>query len=348
MKKVWRKSGNIFILGESSDLQDKLLPGIYRFSLDQFKNPFLENTADSFIFPHKVYGMEDKFIDRIKTTYGSTKGNMGILLNGTKGTGKTVTAKSICNMLNLPVILVTEKHDELIAYLNDFQQDVIVFIDEYEKYYNNYDNSLLTILDGVLSNNYRKFFILTTNDLHINRNLLQRPGRIRYIKTFSDLPMTTINEILDDLLKYPEHRDQCIKFISELSIITIDLIKSVIEEVNIHNESPYEFSDIFNTHSDEDFHYNIYKIIDGNPEPELFMEYVNMDIHPDKIKENTPLRLNNVYHGSVKAILPNNDLVVYKEIYDEEGDNIKGQEKMVFRITKNTSIHKLFRNPLAL
>ena len=328
-------------MGETSDQMEKLTPGVYRWGVDMREIPFLSKTADKFDFNHKIYGMETSFIDRVKKTYDETEGNMGILLNGTKGTGKTVTAKMIANMLNLPVILLTEKHDKIVPYLNDIQEDVVIFIDEYEKSYSNYDNTLLTILDGVLTTRHRKFFILTTNELHINTYLLQRPGRIRYIKTFTDLTLETINEVIDDLLKHKELKDPCIKFISELSIITIDLVKAVIEEVNIHHEDPAKFKDIFNVSSSTDTDYVLYKVDEAGVE-KLFMDFVNLQLPPEKLSEGAHLRVNGDHFGTIKAILPNKDLVVYKNVYDDDTDEITGQEKTIYRIKLPVSKHRAF------
>ena len=342
MHNVWIRTGNSYYMGETSDQMEKLDPGVYRWGVDVRDTPFLSKTADAFSFNHKIYGMEKEFIARVKKTYDATEGNMGVLLNGTKGTGKTVTAKQIANMLNLPVILLTDKHDKIVPYLNDIQEDVVVFIDEYEKSYSNYDNTLLTILDGVLTTKHRKFFILTTNELNINTYLLQRPGRIYYIKTFTDLSLETINEVIDDLLKYPELKESCIKFISELSIITIDLIKAILQEVNIHNEEPAKFKDIFNVSSSNDISYSLAKI-DENGAEKPFMDFVTLQLPPDKLSEGSYFRVNGENFGMIQAILPNRDFVVYKTIYDDDTDEITGQEKTIFRIKLPVStIHHSF------
>lgn len=344
--RVWIRTGNSYYMGEISDQMELLERGVYRWEIDPRENPYLSKTSDTFDLPSKVYGVENVFVERVKKTYEETDGTLGVLLNGTKGTGKTVTAKMICNLMEMPVIVITQRHDKIIPFLNDLQQDVIVFIDEYEKYYSNYDNTLLTILDGVLSTRYRKLFLLTTNELNINTYLLQRPGRVRYIKTFSDLTLETIEMVVNDLLKHPELKTQCIKFISELSIITMDLVKAVIQEVNIHKEDPALFKDIFNVTSSKDTHYMIYKV-DEKGEEKLFMDFATLQLPPEKLFEGSMFKINGDHMGTIKAILPNKDLLVYKNTYDEDTDEITGQEKTVFRIKMPTSIiHHSFRGGL--
>ena len=63
---------------------------------------------------------------------------------------------------------------------------------------------MLSIMDGATNSEHRRVFLLTTNSLYINDNLLQRPGRIRYLKTFKDLTPEIIEEIVDDFLIYKE------------------------------------------------------------------------------------------------------------------------------------------------
>lgn len=253
MENKWNRKGNAYIMGETSQQQDKLESKIYIVSYNQNIGLFLTQTDEDFKFPYKIYGKDNPFISRVLQTYKNTTANLGFILNGVKGGGKTVTAKLICNALKLPVIMVTENHDGISEYINRIQQDVIILIDEYEKIYGNYDSTILTLMDGVLSNEFRRTFMLTTNEMNVNANLLSRPGRIRYIKKYGDLDINTITEIVDDLLIHKDHKEETIKFIAMLEMITIDIVKSIVEEVNIHNESPQVFKDVFNVKPEENY-----------------------------------------------------------------------------------------------
>lgn len=46
--------------------------------------------------------------------------------------------------------------------------------------------------------------LLTTNNLYVNENLIGRPSRIRYKKTFGNLQPEVVQEYLDDNLKEQE------------------------------------------------------------------------------------------------------------------------------------------------
>lgn len=255
MKKGFVKIGNIYKLQDVSSVAP-LEKGIYVLAGDERGNLFLiEKDDKEFVFNFKVYGIERAFIERVKKTYYSTKGNMGILLNGIQGTGKTITGEIIANELNLPIILVTSKFPGANEFLASFEQDIVIFIDEYEKVYkgsiseddydyeeeankSNGDSSLLSLMSGIHTSNFRRFFILTTNKSWINENMLNRPGRLMFLKNFSDLKREQIEEIIDDVLVNKEFKDAIFTYMKPLKIITVDIVKAIVNLVNIFNAPP--------------------------------------------------------------------------------------------------------------
>lgn len=184
-----------------------------------------------------MYGLQNEFIDHVIKTYHATEGNLGIMLTGTKGTGKTVTAKELANKLNLPIIIVKDMGDHnqsMIEFLSGIEGDCILFLDEFEKNFSESDSTILQIMDGVYNSKYRKVFLLTTNAMTINENMVGRPSRIRYVKEFGNLDLKVVNEYLDDALQVPEARQDLLDFIDSLTISTIDILKTIVNEVNIH------------------------------------------------------------------------------------------------------------------
>jgi SpoVK/Ycf46/Vps4 family AAA+-type ATPase len=107
-------------------------------------------------------------------------------------------------------------------------------------------------MSGTYTTSFRRMFILTTNRLWINENLLNRPGRIRYKKNFSDLTRAQIQEILEDCLAEKEFEEEIIEFMKPLKLITVDIVKSIVSEVNIHKESPEICCKDFNLEFKED------------------------------------------------------------------------------------------------
>lgn len=251
-KQIWLQDGNVFSQGSATTVShpEGLPKGIYevKVSMTGF---YLSKIAESFTFDYKLYGLNQKFIDYVLRTYENTTGNLGVLLDGIKGTGKTVVAKELCNRLQLPVVLVqsmgSDTNSKLIKYLStsiDF--DCIFFFDEYEKEFKN-SSDVLSFMDGTYNSIYRRVFLLTTNELNVDPNLLGRPSRIRYKKSFSNLSEEVTREILNDILEDKTAIEKVIELTHSMNIITIDLIKAIATEINIHGvEALSDIKETFN------------------------------------------------------------------------------------------------------
>lgn len=250
-KQIWLQDGNVFSQGSATTVShpEGLPKGVYevKVSMTGF---YLSKIAESFTFDYKLYGLNQKFIDYVLKTYENTTGNLGVLLDGIKGTGKTVTAKELCNNLQLPVILVQsmgDSNDKLIKYLSTtINFDCIFFFDEYEKEFKD-SSDVLSFMDGTYNSIYRKIFLLTTNELKVDPNLLGRPSRIRYKKSFSNLSEEVTKEILNDILEDKTAIEKVIELTHSMNIITIDLIKAIATEINIHGvEALPDIKETFN------------------------------------------------------------------------------------------------------
>lgn len=251
-KQIWLQDGNVFSQGSATTVShpEGLPKGIYevKVSMTGF---YLSKIAESFTFDYKLYGLNQKFIDYVLRTYENTTGNLGVLLDGIKGTGKTVVAKELCNRLQLPVVLVqsmgSDTNSKLIKYLStSIGFDCIFFFDEYEKEFKN-SSDVLSFMDGTYNSIYRKVFLLTTNELNVDPNLLGRPSRIRYKKSFNNLSEEVTREILNDILEDKTAIEKVIELTHSMNIITIDLIKAIATEINIHGvEALPDIKEIFN------------------------------------------------------------------------------------------------------
>jgi len=245
VKRVWNAEGNSLYLSYPSSEFEELENAVYTVGIDQYGRFYLSKVKDNFEFDYKIYGLERDLINRVVKTYAATNFNLGVLMNGLKGTGKTVSSKILANELGQPVILVGTNDKGLTTFLNAISQDITIFIDEYEKIFAE-SSVILTIMDGAMNSVYKRAFLLTTNKLYLDSNILQRPGRIRYLKTFENLNPNIVEEIIDDILVNKSNKMACINFISLLETITVDIVKSIVEECNIHNEFPDDFETVFN------------------------------------------------------------------------------------------------------
>lgn len=287
MKKVWSANNNCLFLRDISATQDALDKKVYTIERDaQTGELYLKELFNEFKFDFKLYGLETVFISRFIKTYKNTTGNLGALLNGVKGTGKTITAEMLSNELGLPTILINANFPGLNNFLADISEDITIIIDEYEKVFRgavseddydrdpgNEDSTLLSIMDGVYKTEYRKVFILTTNHPWLNENMLNRPGRIRYVKPFTDLNLEQINEIIDDCLTLKDYKEDILDFLKPLKIITVDIVKCIVNEINIHNEKPEVCCLHFNLERKKE-KYNIFEITTAGKE-ELLHEEVD-------------------------------------------------------------------------
>lgn len=248
---VWLRNSRILKQVDSNiQVLDSLPKRVYTLNYDANRGEiFLEDFAESFHFDFKVYGMESKLVKHIMRTFENTSNNLGILFNGVKGTGKTITAKIIANETNLPIILINSPCPGLADFISKINCPCVLFFDEFEKNFNTnegHDLELLSIMDGVFNSPYRRVFILTTNKLYINENFIGRPSRIRYRKSFGNLPTEVIMEYLNDCLVDKSRAQEILEFIDSLSISTIDILKCIVEEVNIHNCPVSEFKQFIN------------------------------------------------------------------------------------------------------
>ena len=273
----WLKTNNIFKkVNEDFSTINELPLGVYNVGLT-LEGWYLEKYADEFTFDYKIYGLETEFCEHVIKTFENTTGNLGIMLTGTKGTGKTVTAKLLANAFKLPVIIVKDmggNNQGMIEYFSSFNFDSILFFDEFEKNFSNEDSTILQIMDGVYNIGYRKIFLLTTNQMTVNENLVGRPSRIRYVKKFGNLDLKTVREYLDDNLKVKEAYQDLINYIDTLSISTIDILKSIVNEVNIHGiDGLTKAKEFFNV-STLEYRYSVYY---ASLNYTIFMDPANKD-----------------------------------------------------------------------
>lgn len=94
MSKVFLQRGDRYsITDDNFTLNSNLQKGIYDLRFDENTMSFyLEKINDCFHFGYKLYGLDHNLIDHVLNTYrkSPTKKNIGVLLNGTKGTGNLV------------------------------------------------------------------------------------------------------------------------------------------------------------------------------------------------------------------------------------------------------------------
>lgn len=231
--------------GSNINTFDKVPVGNWLLLQDEFTKEFKLKEMEDFKIPSKIYGDDEKLVKRYVDTFNKINKNMGILLTGLKGAGKTVTAKLICKEANLPVIFITQPYvgDEFQSFLSKlskYTDKVILFIDEFEKVYSDEEKQeqLLPILDGIFET--KILFLMTSNSMNINQYLKNRPNRIRYLKQYDGLNKEVINEIIEDLLDDKSKKKGLIEILNILSSVSTDVLLHIIQEMNFYGESARE------------------------------------------------------------------------------------------------------------
>lgn len=240
---IFHQSGTIFTVqpkGNRGVDHDNLPPGNYSVKFDVRAGFYLEIISN---FPPmgKIYGSTRQDADRILSTYRSKNGNLGVLLEGLKGSGKTLLAKLVSMegaKLGIPTLIINSAltGEGFFQFLYSIQQQCIVLFDEFEKVYDDQDQkSLLTVLDGTFPS--KKLFILTSNDKSkINSHLLNRPGRIHYYMKFKGLSGAFIKEYVADTLSNKDHEKELLSLCGLFSSLNFDSLSALVWEMNLYNE----------------------------------------------------------------------------------------------------------------
>ena len=212
------------------------------FLLKNTPKGFTLELQPEFVLPKKVYGDLDSVVSRVLTTFKDESSNVGVLFSGIKGNSKTTTAKTLCIESGLSVIMITEPYTgaDFKAFLSSLKQEVVIFIDEFEKVYHTDElqQEFLSILDGLFDK--KKLFLFTSNSADINSYLRNRPSRIYYHFKYDNLESNVVDEIIENELEDKEFEPDLRAVLQILGSVSIDVLLKFIAEVNRFSKSPKE------------------------------------------------------------------------------------------------------------
>lgn len=277
---TYSKSGSIYaICGSGSDICNSLPGGNYVLKLNPMMGFYLEQT-ENFTLPEKLYGNCAINSERILTTFNQRQKNTGVLLVGSKGSGKTLLMRKISIDSGLPVIIINSNFtgDDFNSFLSSITQPAIILFDEFEKIYDkSKQEQVLTLLDGTYQSN--KLFIITSNDKwKLDNNMRNRPGRIYYMFEFKSLDEAFIREYCNDELKDQSKVNSIVAISNLFSEFNFDMMAALVEEINRYGEDPGELLSILNTKPE----------YSGSSEYDVFVTIGDIEFQVDRPVKGTP------------------------------------------------------------
>ena len=236
--------GNIFeIYDDSLKTFDKLPAKTYIVRFNKMTGFYLESYENLEIKEDKIYGVHMKKVEKVIRTFDKFDRNLGIILSGNKGIGKSLFAKILGNeivKIGCPLIIIDKFIPGIASYIESIDQEVAVLFDEFDKTFGNIKTSeneadpqagLLSLFDGI--SHGKKMFIITCNELrNLNDFLINRPGRFHYHFRFDYPTASEIREYLQDKIseKYYGEITKVISF-SEKVNLNYDCLRSIAFEL---------------------------------------------------------------------------------------------------------------------
>lgn len=191
----------------------------------------------------KLYGNVNARAERIINTFKDRSQNTGVLLEGEKGSGKTLLGRTLAAKLAhehgvssfiINQALAGEAFNNLISSI---EQPMMIMWDEFEKVYDQEtQQKLLTLLDGTYT--HKKLFVVTVNDgYRVVDYMKNRPGRMFYKFTYGGLDSEFIREYAEDNLKNKKNIDGIVNTALTFDKFNFDTLKAMVEEMNRYNET---------------------------------------------------------------------------------------------------------------
>ena len=262
-KNEWSEHGIFFTPRTRAGKVPALPAGVFTFQ-PTMGGWGLNRIDDRFEFPFKIYDAHDYIIERVVKFWEAKKGPLGVWLNGVRGAGKTVVAQQVANELinrfETPVIIIRDPIP-LDAVLAELNQDVVIIFDEFEKTHDQDEQQqLLSAIDGLSRSSHGRVFIFTTNRTDVDENYKDRPSRIRYVWNFQRVSSVVVEGLINDLL--PEHlghlREEVLLYFENRDVLTMDVVKQVLQEVITFEESPADFASFFNVKASSPPQYRVF------------------------------------------------------------------------------------------
>lgn len=262
----------IIVDGEQYQIVDKIPAGAYKVDFHQMRGSYLSKTEIK-LSHGKIYSKSQSIADHIVEAYkknDSTK-NMGVLLSGDRGLGKTLTSRLVIEQLikDHPVIMCSEYTPDLADFLSHIK-DAVILMDEFEKFMGGNirgndaedeqtkQETILSVLDGN-TGSAGNLYLLTVNNVYkLDDNLKSRPGRIRYHYKYVSETADVVRNYCIDNLNDKSQIEEVVKTLGSAKYVSMDIISSFVKEMNdFPGSKPVDILEYLNIEQDTDGSYTM-------------------------------------------------------------------------------------------
>lgn len=344
--KVVNVGVNYDLYDDSLKTYDKLPAGIYSVFFSKTSGFRLIKHND-FDISEKIYGCHEEKVDKIIRSFDLSERNLGVILSGHKGIGKSITAKLLANQMvrnGHPVILVEEYVPGINKYLESIEQECMVMFDEFEKTFrdNNKDGdvspqeSMLTLFDGLSTG--KKLFVVTCNNyLQLNGYLINRPGRFHYHIRFDYPHEEEIRQYLEDkvISEYVNEIHKVIKFSKRVNL-NYDCLRSIAFELNTGAKFEEAIKDL-NIINNSDTKFDVTLVCENNIRITMHeMRYDTFSEERKRIEFKYKTADFYTYFNFKDSVLDNNEIIIPAENleFDWEEDYNEKEEVETLKALK--------------
>lgn len=193
---------------------------------------------------NKIYGDRMKKVQKVLHSYEKFDRNLGVILSGYKGIGKSLFARLLSEEAvksGIPIIMVDQYIPGIASYIETIDQNVMVLFDEFDKTFGDIkpaegeiepQAALLSLFDGMAQG--KKLFVITCNDVRkLNDFIVNRPGRFHYHFRFDYPSAEEIRTYLCDKLEPVHHNEiESIIAFSRKVDLNYDCLRAIAFEIN--------------------------------------------------------------------------------------------------------------------
>lgn len=223
---------------------DELPPKTYAVKFAKMWGFYLEEYADIAVNEEKVYGGQLEKARKVMEAYQRFDRNLGVILSGDKGIGKSLFARLLAVYAvkqGIPVLVVEQYVSGIASYLAGIDRRVMLLFDEFDKTFGGIkppegaqepQTEMLGLFDGISQG--KKLFVITCNEIrHLNDCIVNRPGRFHYHFRFDYPSEEEIRNYLTDKLekKYYDEIDRIVEFSRKVDL-NYDCLRAIALEVN--------------------------------------------------------------------------------------------------------------------